>query len=351
MGFFDDDEINDSGNGGQNDNGYNQGGYNFNPNGYNQGGGSYNQGGGKTDDSYRRMKKLTLIMALVMVGVMILSVVLCAVITTQVFNDKVDEAVKDYKREYYLPTDYSNVALSVIDANLDSVLELTCTATVNKQTVTGAATGFIITSDGYVITNCHVVTYEYQSSTGKGWWQSTTIETAEYDSITANFISTSSLYKAGGYRMKVISTDSRNDLALLQFVDMPSSIKPLTFCDSDLLTLGEETVVIGNAEGYGLAVTTGVISNPHRTFKSTDDNGTYTRDVLQTDAALNPGNSGGPICNIYNEIIGVATFKLVDTENEGLGFGVLSNVVTDFIDSVATAKNITVNYTVSERGQ
>jgi len=368
MGFFDDDDFdqqhqNNTGEGNQpnnNKNGF--GGYNrdsrnniFNS----QTGNDYYQNNGKRDytatEAVSKCKRMIGIMAAVMAVVIVVTVVLCAVISSLVLNDKVEDAVSSYKRSYYLPENYSNSALSCISANLDSILELTCTATVNSQTVSGAATGFIVTEPNdktksvYVITNCHVVTYEYQKSSG-GWWGRTVTETANYDSITANFISTSSFYKEGGYQMELIATDENNDLALLKFKSAPTGIKALTFCDSDMITMGEEAIVIGNAEGYGLAVTTGIVSNPDRIFVDGSGNDTYSRNVLQTDAALNPGNSGGPIFNIYNEVIGVATFKIADTENEGLGFGVLSNVVTNFISEVASNKKITVEYKVSSRG-
>ena len=290
-------------------------------------------------EALHKTRRTMTVITVVMAVVLILTVVLCAVISSVVVKDKVNEAIKEYKRYYYLPEDYSNATLSVISANLDSVLELTCTSTTNSS-VSGKATGFMISDDGYVITNCHVVTYEYNTGS---WFNST--KTAIYDTITANFIEGSALYRTGGYRLEVLYTDSRNDLALLRFTGVkPTEIKPLIFCDSDMLTMGEEAVVIGNAQGYGLAVTNGIVSSPYRKFAESDSNGDFTVDVFQTDAALNPGNSGGPVCNMYGQVIGVATFKIADTENEGLGFGILSNTVIDFIEKAETAKGISVEY-------
>ena len=293
-------------------------------------------------EALQKTRKTMLIISIVMAVLLILTVVLCAVISSVVVKEQVNDALKEYKRYYYLPEDYSSATLSVISSNLDSVLEISCTSSSNSN-VSGKATGFIISDDGYVITNCHVVTYEY--STG-GWFN--TVKTGTYDTIIANFIEGSTLYKSTGYRLELLYTDSRNDLALLRFSGVkPETIKPLTFCDSDMLTMGEETVVIGNAQGYGLAVTNGIVSSPYRKFADSDSNGEFTVDVFQTDAALNPGNSGGPVCNMYGQVIGVATFKIADTENEGLGFGILSNVVIDFIERAESAKGIEVNYKVA----
>ena len=141
-----------------------------------------------------------------------------------------------------------------------------------------------------MLTNAHVITY------GNG----------TYPAIEGNF------YKDNNaFALDVISYDNMLDLALLKFNNPPDDLKSVVFGNSDNLNLGEEIVAIGNAQGMGLALTVGVVSDPLKTLP--------TR-AIQIDAAINPGNSGGPLFNIYSEFVGITTFKIVDKKaNEGLG--------------------------------
>lgn len=266
-------------------------------------------------------------------------------------NQAYIDAVNNYKRVYYLPEDYSTAPLSVTSQRLDSVLEIYCNETVSGTTVSSSASGFIITDDGYVITNNHVVSYEMSVPVYRfGMIIGHTTEEGIYTNITANFIESSLNYREEGYTLEVIEVYEEQDLALLKFSAPPANLEPAPFANSGLITMGEEAVIIGNAQGYGLALTSGVVSNPNRLF--IDDDDTEPMNVLQTDAALNPGNSGGPVFNIFGEIIGVVSFKVHEEEiNEGLGFAVLSNVVMDFIDDVAEEKNISIEYILTERGE
>ncbi|NCA93303.1 serine protease, partial [bacterium] len=267
-------------------------------------------------------------------------------------NQAYIDAVDQYKRVYYLPEDYSTAALTVTSKRLDSVLEITCSDTVGGSAISGSASGIVITSNGYAITNHHVVTYEVTVPVYNRWGFITGYQTQKgiYANIKGNFIESSSFYKSGGYSLQVIEVYEGQDLALLKFVNPPASLEPAPIGNSSLLVMGEETVIIGNAQGYGLALTTGVVSNPSRLFL--EDGATEAVRVLQTDAALNPGNSGGPVFNIYGEVVGVVSFKIQEDEvNEGLGFAVLSNVVIEFLDNVASDKGLTIAYILSERGE
>lgn len=267
-------------------------------------------------------------------------------------NQAYHNAVNEYKRVYYLPDDYSTAALTVTSTRLDSVLEIYCSTTVSGTNISSSASGIIITEDGYVITNHHVVTYETTVPVYNRWGFITGYEkrTGIYTDITANFIESSDYYKTNGYALDVIEVYKEQDLALLRFRSAPSDLKAAPFGNSALVSMGEDAVIIGNAQGYGLALTTGVISNPNRLFL--EDGASEAMRVLQTDAALNPGNSGGPVFNIFGEIIGVVSFKIQENEvNEGLGFAVLSNVTMEFIDSVASSKGLNIDYIITERGE
>ncbi len=267
-------------------------------------------------------------------------------------NQDYINAVDNYKRVYYLPENYSTASLSVSSQRLNSVLEISCTTTVSGTTVSGSASGFIITEDGYVITNHHVIWYEASVTVYNRFGFITRYDKYEgiHATIRANFIQSSPYYKAGGYDLEVVDVYKGQDLALLKFKNPPSELEAAPFGNSSLLVMGEDAVIIGNAQGYGLALTTGVISNPSRLFL--EDGATEALRVLQTDAALNPGNSGGPVFNLFGEVIGVVSFKVQENEiNEGLGFAILSNVAMEFIDSVASDKGLTINYHLTERGE
>lgn len=173
--------------------------------------------------------------------------------------------------------------------------------------VQGAGTGVIVNkneSELLIATNNHVVEGASQLSVG--------------------FVDQSSV------EAQVKGTDVDNDLAVVavQLSDIPaetlSQLKIATIGDSDELELGQPVVAIGNALGYGQSVTTGVVSALNRDLSLTDESGTAitSTGLIQTDAAINPGNSGGALVNMYGQVIGINSSKIVATGYEGLGFAI-----------------------------
>lgn len=160
----------------------------------------------------------------------------------------------------------------------------------------GSGSGFVISTDGYLVTNNHV------------------IENAV--SIKASFTDGMEL------NASLIGTDPSTDIAILKVYD--GDLKPLQFADSDLLEPGQIAVAIGNPMGLHHTVTAGVVSATGRTLRAT--NGRLIDDVIQTDAALNPGNSGGPLVNSEGRVIGVNTAVIAAAQ--GLCFAVSSNLAT-----------------------
>ena len=159
----------------------------------------------------------------------------------------------------------------------------------------GSGSGIIITEDGYIVTNNHV------------------IEGAKSIKVILN--------NSKEYPAKVIGADAKTDLAVLKIeaADLPIA----HIGDSDLLEAGERCVAIGNPLGQELAgsLTQGIISALNRTLVV--DNIHYT--LIQTDAAINPGNSGGALVNAYGEVIGINTVKVSSSQVEGLGFAIPVN--------------------------
>lgn len=158
----------------------------------------------------------------------------------------------------------------------------------------GSGSGFVISSDGYIITNNHV------------------IENAV--DIKVSF-SDGSVEKA-----ELKGTDPSTDVAVIRIFG--SGQKALSFANSDSLKVGQIAIAIGNPLGLQHSVTAGVVSALGRTLRAT--NGRLIDDVIQTDAALNPGNSGGPLVNSSGQVIGINTAVIQSAQ--GLCFAVSSNL-------------------------
>lgn len=132
----------------------------------------------------------------------------------------------------------------------------------------------------------------------------------------------------------VKGTDSARDLAVIAVPfeniseDTMDTIKVAVVGDSSSLKVGEPTVAIGNALGYGQSVTAGIVSAVHRVIDG------YDGEYIQTDAAINPGNSGGALLNASGELIGINSAKISDSSVEGVGFAIPISDVTDIIETL-----------------
>lgn len=173
----------------------------------------------------------------------------------------------------------------------------------------GGGTGFIISSEGMIITNRHVV-----------------IDTdADYTVLTND---------GQKYPAKVIARDSIQDLAILKIENAQRSFKVVNLGDSSKLQIGQTVIAIGNALGeFKNTVSVGVISGLGRTITASGGDMVETlEDVIQTDAAINKGNSGGPLLNLRGEVIGINTAIAVEAEN--IGFAILINKAKRAIEQV-----------------
>lgn len=213
------------------------------------------------------------------------------------------------------------------------------------NTSSAGGTGFIVSKDGYIITNAHVINVED--------WQNY-----------RNFaIISREIYVARegieeSYTCSIVAYNEQLDLALLKIDTNGNDVEfnYLPFYDfeettengKDTLHYGETAIAIGNANGYGISITKGVISAPIRNFRTS--NNTVTK-AIQTDAAINPGNSGGPLCNAYAAVVGVNSFKIVTDSTENMGYAIPAYVVTEFLDSLATGTYDATNTTSATHGQ
>ena len=183
--------------------------------------------------------------------------------------------------------------------------------------------GIILTADGYIITNSHVIASALDAN-------GVILANAKVEIFTAGKLDTP-------YTAEVIGWDRITDLAVLK-VDV-SGLIPITFSDSDKVAVGEAAVAIGNPGGleYMGSVTFGVISGLNRTVQ-TEDGRSLT--YIQTDAAINPGNSGGALLNGKGELIGINTIKIAATGYEGLGFAIPSNTVKQISGNLITFRYV-----------
>ena len=175
----------------------------------------------------------------------------------------------------------------------------------------GSGSGVIISSDGYIITNHHV------------------IETAEDIQITTN--------NNQSYNAKIIGSDEQNDIALLK-IETNDELPYAVFGDSDSTQIGEWVLAVGNPFNLTSTVTAGIISAKSRNL---DPTGRTTQSYIQTDAAVNPGNSGGALINDKGELIGINTAIQTQTGSYvGYSFAVPSNIAKKVIEDILEYGNV-----------
>lgn len=192
----------------------------------------------------------------------------------------------------------------------------------------GTGTGIVLSSDGYIITNCHVIETSYQTYQNSnninpfdnpfnffgGGYEAVT-HTTQADKVTIT------MSDGSEHEAEIIGSDENTDLALLK-IDVDGLI-PAVLGNSDNLALGETAVTLGYPLGLGLSASEGIVSGLEKELTTElSSGGTATMTLIQTDASINPGNSGGPLLNKRGEVIGITSSKLVDSTVEGIGFAI-----------------------------
>ena len=207
-------------------------------------------------------------------------------------------------------------------SNLASCVGITVSTTMTNifgYTSTSAASGsgFVITADGYIVTNYHVIEDAVKDSSV---------------SITVSF------HDGSSYPATLVGGEEDNDVAVLKIE--ASGLQTVTLGDSDQLKVGQAVMAIGNPLGeLTYSLTDGLISALDRLITTGSGNDSTTMNMLQTNCAINPGNSGGPLFNSYGEVIGITTAKYSTSSSgtnvEGLGFAIpindVKNIISDLI--------------------
>ena len=231
----------------------------------------------------------------------------------QTFQTNYTTSAFELNRATYAPTNFTEAAEksihavvhvknTAISSGINSIADL-FNGTKRQQQI-GTGSGVIISSDGYIVTNNHVI-----------------------DGATDLEITLNNRKK---HKATLIGTDKKNDIALLK-IDAGDILPYIPFSDSDNLNIGEWVLAVGNPYNLTSTVTAGIVS-----AKGRDLQGNYSTDsFIQTDAAVNPGNSGGALVNSRGELVGINTAISTKTGSYiGYSFAVPSNIAKKIIDDI-----------------
>lgn len=243
-------------------------------------------------------------------------------------NSPNENSVERLNYSYSQASDYSNtvisfpeiinnsmksiVGISVLEPDGDSILDL------NVTRKWGIGTGIIVSENGYILTNQHLASR-------------------------VNSLVSVTLDNGKTVQGKVIWNEKNIDLAIVKINE--DNLTPLPLGDSNKISAGEEVVAIGNPLGFEFqrSATKGIVSGTNRTLKVEDDiSSVIMEDLIQTDASINTGNSGGPLINSNGEMIGINTVKI--SSAEGIGFAVPINVVKPIIEKLSSNNTFSEAY-------
>jgi serine protease Do len=184
-------------------------------------------------------------------------------------------------------------------SDFSGIIDDAIKSVVTIKTNTGQGSGFIIASGGYVVTNEHVM-----------------------EGVTAAIVIT---YDGQQHRVSLVGADVNMDVALLKMNS--TGYNPIGLGDSNKVQLGEKVIVIGNPLGLQFSVSEGIVSAVHREGEN------KLNAYIQTDASLNPGNSGGPLINTEGKVVGMNNFKISNSEN--IGFALESNYIKTTVNDIS----------------
>lgn len=216
---------------------------------------------------------------------------------------------------------YSDTGVSVAEKVKPSIVGINVQYSVNSifgrgstNLAAASGSGIIITSDGYILTNNHII----NSTSSNSYYQ-----LSEATKITVLLYNDDTEYEA-----TVVGTDEQTDLAVIKIEK--TGLTAAELGDSDSVKVGEFSMAVGNPLGLESSVTSGIISAVNR--KVTSDGKTFN--LIQTDAAINSGNSGGALVNANGQVIGINTLKIQATGVEGMGFAIPINSTKEIYDQL-----------------
>ncbi len=217
-------------------------------------------------------------------------------------------SLQDIPKENTVSTDGKLSATEVYKMTSPSVVGVVQYQYSQSFRPAGSGSGIIISDDGYIVTNAHV------------------IDGAETVKVV--------LYNEEEYEADVVGTDKQTDIAILK-IDAKNLVEA-EFGDSSQIEIGETVYALGNPGGLSLqsSFTDGIVSGLNRII--TTDDSVHSLTVLQTSAAINPGNSGGALINEYGQVIGIVSAKIISTDYEGIGFAIPTEIAKPIIEEIIT---------------
>jgi S1-C subfamily serine protease len=248
-----------------------------------------------------------------------------------------EEILKENAKQHYIPDDYVSISQHAYREGRASVVEIASEGTAGSAGGTRRTTGVILNEQGYILTNAHAVIRNFPTITYPVDEETFDI----YDSITCT------VYQKGEYDLEVIAFDVYSDLALMKIDNPPDGLKPVTFGDSDYVSIGEDAAVLGNPWGLGISVISGTIAN-NKSYVVPASEPEITVDMLQLNIALIEGNSGAPVLNFYAEMIGLVSFQISKGGIASIGFAVSVNEIKAYIDKINDEQGLDIQYKLSE---
>ena len=210
--------------------------------------------------------------------------------------DKADSGYVDENGKYST----EGIAMTV----RPSIVEIYTYSDSSKETLEGTGSGIIISEDGYIVTNAHV--------------------------LNAEGCHTVKIHDGKSYKADIIGRDSKTDIAVIKI--KASGLSPAVLGDSDEVVVGEEVMAIGNPAGLSGTVTNGIVSAVNRKIRGKTTS--FEMNCIQTNADISPGNSGGALVNMYAQVIGITSSKYASTTLEGLGFAISINEAKPIIEEL-----------------
>ena len=224
---------------------------------------------------------------------------------------------------------YSDTAMGVAEKVLPSIvgieIEYKVSSFFGNSTAKATGSGIIISEDGYILTNNHVVSTNSTTSTSSIYYQ-----VSDAVSVKVKLYNDDTVYDA-----EIIGKDDQTDLAVIK-IDK-TGLTAAELGDSDSVKVGEFAMAVGNPLGLSSSISAGIVSAVNREISTTDKE-KYV--VIQTDAAINAGNSGGALVNSKGQVIGINTLKLSGDGVEGLGFAIPINSTTDIVKQLMQYKKV-----------
>ena len=229
--------------------------------------------------------------------------------------------------------DYSNTSIAVANKVLPSIVGITVEYNVSSafgfggtSTAHASGSGIIVSSDGYILTNNHVV--------------NTTGSSSYYQITEATGVKVKLFNDDTEYPATVVGSDSQTDLAVIK-IDK-TDLVAAELGDSDAVQVGEFAMAIGNPLGLQSSISCGIVSAKNRQVQDSETGTTYN--LIQTDAAINSGNSGGALVNADGKVIGINTLKLSGTGVEGIGFAIPINSTLSVYNELKTKGKVARPY-------